>query len=381
LSAHRHWGLSAFALVFEIWPPFFAAIIWGFSLAILVTGGAGYIGSHAARTLRRYGHEVVLYDNLSTGFHRLALGFELVEGDIADEAKLRPVLARVEAVMHFAAHAYVGESVENPRKYFQNNVLPALSLLNSTLDAGIRRFVFSSTCAVYGVPEKIPIDEQTPCEPVNPYGASKLFFENALGAYSRAYGLRSISLRYFNAAGADESGETGELHDPETHLIPLALAATAENGPELKVYGSDYPTPDGTCVRDYIHVNDLADAHVLARPQSGNRAGTFRSRSYPCSGKSYWTPGSTKDGAAAPGRSSDLGGRCGEGSKSVGMDRQAQPRRHRVECVDLDAEKLERVVSGVRCHRRRYSTESCTVPLRGEFAGYGRISTSARYLR
>jgi UDP-arabinose 4-epimerase len=132
------------------------------------------------------------------------------------------------------------------------------------LDAGIRRFVFSSTCAVYGVPEKIPIDEQTPCEPVNPYGASKLFFENALGAYSHAYGLRSMSLRYFNAAGADESGEIGELHDPETHLIPLALAATAENGPELKVYGSDYPTPDVTCVRDYIHVNDLADAHVRA---------------------------------------------------------------------------------------------------------------------
>jgi UDP-glucose-4-epimerase GalE len=233
-------------------------------LAILVTGGAGYIGSHAARALRRSGYEVVLYDNLSTGFRRLAQGFELVEGDIADEAKLRPMLARVDAVMHFAAHAYVGESVENPRKYFQNNVLAALSLLNSTLEAGIRRFVFSSTCAVYGTPEKTPIDEQTPREPVNPYGASKLFFENALGAYSRAYGLRSISLRYFNAAGADESGEIGELHDPETHLIPLALAAATENGPELQVYGSDYPTPDGTCVRDYVHVNDLADAHVRA---------------------------------------------------------------------------------------------------------------------
>jgi len=174
------------------------------------------------------------------------------------------VLARVDAVMHFAAHAYVGESVENPRKYFRNNVLGALSLLNSVLDAGIRRFVFSSTCAVYGIPEQIPISEQTPREPVNPYGASKLFFENALEAYSRAYGLRSVSLRYFNAAGADESGEIGELHDPETHLIPLALAASAANGPELQIHGSDYPTPDGTCVRDYIHVNDLADAHVRA---------------------------------------------------------------------------------------------------------------------
>jgi len=166
-------------------------------LAILVTGGAGYIGSHAARALRRSGYEVLIYDNLSSGFHRLAKGFELVEGDIGDESKLRQVLARVDAVMHFAAHAYVGESVENPRKYFRNNVLAALSLLNSTLDAGIRRFVFSSTCAVYGVPAEVPITEQTPREPVNPYGASKLFFENALEAYSRAYGLSSMRLRYF----------------------------------------------------------------------------------------------------------------------------------------------------------------------------------------
>jgi UDP-arabinose 4-epimerase len=233
-------------------------------VVILVSGGAGYIGSHAARALRRAGYEVVLYDNLSSGFRRLAKGFELVEGDIADEAKLRPTLARVDAVMHFAAHAYVGESVENPRKYFRNNVVAALSLLNCAMDAGVRHFVFSSTCAVYGVPEQIPITEQTPREPVNPYGASKVFFENALEAYGRAYGLRSVSLRYFNAAGADDSAEIGELHDPETHLIPLALAASAENGPELQIYGSDYPTSDGTCVRDYIHVNDLADAHVRA---------------------------------------------------------------------------------------------------------------------
>lgn len=248
-----------------------------FFLAILVSGGAGYIGSHVARALRHSGYEAVLYDNLSTGFRLLAHGFELVEGDIADEGRLRPALARVDAVMHFAAHAYVGESVESPRKYFRNNVTAALSLLNSALDAGIRRFVFSSSCAVYGIPGQIsikqvqikvpiraPITEQTPREPVNPYGASKLFFENALEAYGRAYGLRSVSLRYFNAAGADESGEIGELHDPETHLIPLALAACTENGRELQIYGSDYPTPDGTCVRDYIHVNDLADAHVRA---------------------------------------------------------------------------------------------------------------------
>jgi UDP-glucose-4-epimerase GalE len=233
-------------------------------VAILVVGGAGYIGSHAARALRRSGYEVVIYDNLSTGFRRLAQGFELVEADIADDVRLRPVLARVDAVMHFAAHAYVGESVADPRKYFGNNVAGALRLLNSALDAGIRRFVFSSSCAVYGVPGQIPITEQTPREPVNPYGASKLLFENALEAYGRAYGLRSVSLRYFNAAGADDGGEIGEMHDPETHLIPLALAASAANAPALQIYGSDYATSDGTCVRDYIHVNDLADAHVRA---------------------------------------------------------------------------------------------------------------------
>jgi UDP-glucose-4-epimerase GalE len=232
-------------------------------LAILVVGGAGYIGSHAARALRRAGYEAIIYDSLVNGHRRLAEGFELVGGDIADEAKLRSVLKRVDGVMHFAAHAYVGESVENPRKYFRNNVEAALSLLNATLDAGIRRFVFSSTCAVYGEPAKVPITEDNPRQPVNPYGTSKLFCEYALEAYDRAYGLRSARLRYFNAAGADESGEIGEMHIPETHLIPLALAATGEGG-ELKIFGTDYPTPDGTCVRDYIHVNDLADAHVRA---------------------------------------------------------------------------------------------------------------------
>jgi UDP-arabinose 4-epimerase len=233
-------------------------------MAILITGGAGYIGCHTARALRRAGYEVVLYDNLSNGARRLAQGFELVEGNISDKTTLWPVLARVDAVIHFAAHAYVGESVENPRKYFHNNVLASLNLLNSALDAGIRRFIFSSSCAVYGIPEQIPITEQTPREPVNPYGTSKLFFENALEAYGRAYGLRSVALRYFNAAGADENSGIGELHDPETHLIPLALAACSGNGPALQIHGSDYPTPDGTCVRDYIHVNDLADAHVRA---------------------------------------------------------------------------------------------------------------------
>ena len=233
-------------------------------MAILIVGGAGYIGSHVARALRSSGYDVMIYDDLSTGFRRLAHGFELVRGDIADEAVLRPTLARVDAVMHFAAHAYVGESVENPRKYFRTNVAAALNLLNSALDAGIRRFVFSSSCAVYGIPRLMPINEEMSREPVNPYGASKLFFENALEAYGRAYGLRSVILRYFNAAGADECGEIGELHNPETHLIPLVLAAASATGPDLQIYGSDYPTPDGTCIRDYIHVSDLADAHVRA---------------------------------------------------------------------------------------------------------------------
>jgi len=233
-------------------------------LAVLVVGGAGYIGSHAARALRRARYEVIIYDNLSTGFRRLTEGFEFVEGDIGDQSKLHQVLPRVDAIMHFAAHCYVGESVTDPRKYFSNNVASALTLLNSAVDAGVRHFVFSSTCAVYGVPVKVPITEANPREPINPYGATKLAFENALEAYSHAYNLRVARLRYFNAAGADESGEIGELHDPETHLIPLALQASLPNGPELNVFGSDYPTPDGTCLRDYIHVNDLADAHVRA---------------------------------------------------------------------------------------------------------------------
>ena len=233
-------------------------------MVVLVVGGAGYIGSHTARALRRHGHEVIIYDNLCTGHKQLAHGFELIEADIADEERLAGALSRSQAVIHFAAHAYVGESVENPRKYFRNNVEAGLLLLNAAVDAGIRFFVFSSTCAVYGVPSKLPIVEDMPRQPINPYGVSKLFFENALESYGRAYDLRSVRLRYFNAAGADESGELGELHDPETHLIPLALAAAAGAGPDLQIFGTDYPTPDGTCIRDYIHVNDLAEAHVLA---------------------------------------------------------------------------------------------------------------------
>jgi UDP-glucose-4-epimerase GalE len=242
---------------------------------VLVIGGAGYIGSHAARVLRKHGHEAIIYDNLSTGYEALAEGFELVVGDIADTAKLRPVMNRVDAVMHFAAYAYVGESVRDPRKYFRNNVEAALNLLNTCVDAGVRSFVFSSTCAVYGVPSKVPITEDTIRQPINPYGISKLFLEHALEAYSPAYGLRYASLRYFNASGADESGEIGELHNPETHLIPLALAATGPSTTPLQIFGADYPTPDGTCIRDYIHVNDLAEAHVLALRRVANGEDSF----------------------------------------------------------------------------------------------------------
>jgi len=232
-------------------------------MRVVVTGGAGYIGSHAVRELVRRGHEVVIYDNLSTGYRSFADGFELVEGDIGDRTRLETTLRGAQAVMHFAAHCYVGESVENPRKYFHNNVDCALTLLNTAVDAGVKNFVFSSTCAVYGVPVKVPISEQNPREPINPYGATKLLFEHALDAYSKAYGLRFTALRYFNAAGADDSGTIGEAHDPETHLIPLALEA-ARGTRTIEVFGRDYPTPDGTCIRDYIHVNDLAEAHALA---------------------------------------------------------------------------------------------------------------------
>jgi UDP-glucose-4-epimerase GalE len=230
----------------------------------LVVGGAGYIGSHTARVLKKAGFEVLIYDNLSTGFEFLARGFELVVGDVHDRTKLLEVLKQSDAVMYFAANHYVGESMVNPRKYYRNNVEGGISLLNTVLDAGNKYFIFSSTCSVYGAPDKMPITEEFPRLPVNPYGISKVFFEQALESYDAAYGLRYASLRYFNAAGADESGEIGECHEPEPHLIPLALRAAGGFGAELKVYGTDYPTPDGTCIRDYTNVVDLAEAHVMA---------------------------------------------------------------------------------------------------------------------
>jgi UDP-glucose 4-epimerase len=233
-------------------------------MKVLVTGGAGYIGSHAIRTLRRNGHDVLVYDDFSTGHEFAVRGFEVVRGNIGDRQALLPAMRGVDAVMHFAAFINVGESVERPRRYFENNVVRALNLLDTTLDAGVRRFIFSSTAAVYGDPAKVPISEESALQPANPYGTTKLLLEQALEAYRAAYGLQFVALRYFNAAGADANAETGELHDPETHLIPSALQAAAGLRPQLSLFGEDYPTPDGTCVRDYIHVEDLAQAHVLA---------------------------------------------------------------------------------------------------------------------
>jgi UDP-glucose-4-epimerase GalE len=233
-------------------------------MRVLVTGGSGYVGSHSVRALVDAGHQVVIYDNLSTGDRRFAEGFELVEGDIADVGRLGSVLARVDAVMHFAASAYVGESITEPRKYFRNNVESALRLMDAVLASRVRTIVFSSTCAVYGVPPTLPIDEHSPKDPINPYGATKLFFERVLEAYRLTHGLRYVALRYFNAAGAHASGLLGEIHDPETHLIPLAMKAALGTAPPLTIFGNDFNTPDGTCIRDYIHVSDLGAAHVLA---------------------------------------------------------------------------------------------------------------------
>ncbi|MDO4767645.1 MAG: UDP-glucose 4-epimerase GalE [Pseudomonadota bacterium] len=235
-------------------------------MRVLVTGGAGYIGSHTCKELARSGHEPVVYDNLSTGRRELARWGAFIHGDILDTQRLRAAMRRerVEAVIHFAAKAYVGESVINPEKYFRNNVGGTQSLLDAMRGEDVRDIVVSGTCAVYGTPERMPIDENTPASPINPYGESKLFMERMLAAYGRAYGTRFTSLRYFNAAGCDPDGETGEWHDPETHLIPRVLMAAAGKIEALEIFGDDYPTPDGTCIRDYVHVRDLAKAHIAA---------------------------------------------------------------------------------------------------------------------
>jgi UDP-glucose-4-epimerase GalE len=232
---------------------------------VLVTGGAGYIGSHAAKALHAAGYRVTVYDNLSAGHRWAALGAPLIEGDIADVDAVRRALrdTGASAVMHFAAWLNVSDSVTDPAGYYRNNVVGTLATLEAMAAESCLRFVFSSTCAVYGEPVETPISETHPTAPINAYGQTKLAIEQALPHYERAYGLRAIRLRYFNAAGADPGGDLGEEHAPEIHAIPRALEA-ATGGAEFKIMGDDYPTPDGTCLRDYIHVTDLADAHVRA---------------------------------------------------------------------------------------------------------------------
>jgi UDP-arabinose 4-epimerase len=233
---------------------------------ILVTGGAGYIGSHACKALAKAGYEPVSYDSLVRGHREAVRWGPLVEGDLADRELLAATLKRhaIAAVMHFAAFAYVEESVKRPELYFRNNVINSLGLFEAMLAANVKRIVFSSTCATYGVPTEMPIRETTPQRPVNPYGEGKLMVERALSWLGPAHGLKHTCLRYFNAAGADPDCETGENHDPETHLIPLILDAALKRRARIDIYGTDYPTPDGTAVRDYIHVQDLAEAHVKA---------------------------------------------------------------------------------------------------------------------
>ena len=235
-------------------------------MRVLVTGGAGYIGSHTAKALAARGHEPVVIDDLSTGHSGFVRWGPLVEADLADRAAVRSTLAAwsPQAVIHFAGSAYVGESMRRPRRYFANNSAATLGLLDLLLADGPRPFVFSSTCATYGIPESVPIGEDAPQRPVNPYGESKLFVEKVLRWYGELEGLPWAALRYFNAAGADQGGEIGEEHDPETHLIPRAMRAALGTAPPLEIYGTDYPTGDGTAVRDYIHVSDLAEAHVAA---------------------------------------------------------------------------------------------------------------------
>jgi UDP-glucose 4-epimerase len=244
-------------------------------MRVLITGGAGYIGSHATRFFLEHGHNVTVLDNLSHGHTASVPGERFIRGDLVDSALLDAVLHEraIEAVIHFAAFPYVGESVEDPAKYYHNNLANTLNLLAAMRRSGVTKIVFSSTCATYGIPHTVPITEQEPQEPINPYGRTKLAIEWVLQDYAAAYGLSYAALRYFNAAGASPAGDIGEDHDPETHLIPLVLQVALGQRPHIQVFGTDYATPDGTCIRDYVHVDDLAEAHLLALTKLQPRRG------------------------------------------------------------------------------------------------------------
>lgn len=235
-------------------------------MAILVCGGAGYIGSHINKQLHKEGYETIVFDNLIYGHKEAVKWGKLVVGDLKNMDEIEAVFKnnQIDAVFHFAAYAYVGESVDHPEKYYYNNVANTLNLLHVMMKYGCNKIIFSSTCATYGEPEKVPITEDMPQNPINPYGATKLMVERIFQDYHKAYELQYVVLRYFNAAGADPDGEIGENHNPETHIIPLVLDAASGKRPDIKVFGTDYDTPDGSCIRDYIHVYDLATAHLLA---------------------------------------------------------------------------------------------------------------------
>lgn len=246
---------------------------------ILIAGGAGYIGSHTNKILNKRDYETVVYDNLSRGHREFTKWGHFILGDLADKDQLRVCFKAypIEAVMHYCAFCYVGESVNHPAEYYRNNVANTLNLLDVMVEYGVKYFIFSSTCSTYGNPIQIPMTEDHPQQPINPYGKSKLMVEQILKDYDTAYGIRHVCLRYFNAAGADPEGEIGEWHEPEPHLIPLALQAAIGQREYVQIYGTDYNTPDGTCIRDYIHINDIATAHLLALEylQKGAPSGAF----------------------------------------------------------------------------------------------------------
>jgi len=319
-------------------------------LRLLVVGGAGYIGSHMVKHLLRRGCDVVTFDNLSTGHRDAVLGGEFVLGDLADPGALDALFSQhtFDAVFHFASFIQVGESVKEPAKYYANNIVNTLNLLDAMVAHGVGRFVFSSAAAVYSEPAYTPIDEAHPKQPINPYGKTKWMVEQILEDYDRAYGLRSIALRYFNAAGADSEGQLAERHDPETHLIPLVLQAASGRRPPISVFGRDYDTPDGTCVRDYIHVSDLADAHWLALDKLMRGAG---SAAYNLgNGNGFPVQQVIKTAATVTGRTIpvvDAPRRDGDPARLVADSAAArralgwQPRRFDVETIIEDAWKWE----------------------------------------